>query len=213
MFTSVISNLIAVLAVATSVATAAPVNGSTSVNVVPRAVNPDFPPFWIQYRKCASDGPVRVCVLNRGLDNRYPRLQVFYSNTGYLWPQGSPLSVWASINGKSGAFGKFAADAGNPVPSASFQVGYVKDTQICYQSGSTDSPGYVQPGYYRCPVTAEFPVKNGAGEVVWFYRPADPREVAIIPKPSETAWDIQVAIYNDKNNWDSKFGANYRFNL
>jgi hypothetical protein len=49
------------------------------------------------------------------------------------------------------------------------------------------------------------------GPVGWFYNPAPKSEASLIAKAGTGEWNVHVAIFNDKKNWDSRFGKNYVF--
>ncbi|KAJ3100840.1 hypothetical protein HDU97_001894 [Phlyctochytrium planicorne] len=220
---------IAMATASASVVSATPISFESSLNVTngdyfaperPASFSNEadsaYPPNYITYYGCRYDGDVvSVCAYNRLSNGENPRIKVTYNNKGFLWPQGSPLSVWISINGKSGYYGRFLADPDtNPPSSASFTVASYQDQKICYQATTGDPANYSHPNYSRCPVTAEFPLLNGGfdqGKAVWFYRPAPADQTQIIPAQPAQAWDVQVAIVNAKGNWDSKNGYNYRF--
>ncbi|KAJ3205082.1 hypothetical protein HDU67_009107 [Dinochytrium kinnereticum] len=165
------------------------------------APNPDFPPNKVIYYKCRTDGPVSVCLYNRGRGELYnPRIKVTYASNGYLWNQGLPLSMWISVNGKSGNFGKFTADPGNPITSAN-------------QTTFADNAWYAPAGYRQCPVNERFPRIAGGpeqGKLIWYWDLAPADQFAMIPASTDPTVELQIAIKNDRNNWDSRNGFNYR---
>ncbi|KAJ3100852.1 hypothetical protein HDU97_001906 [Phlyctochytrium planicorne] len=179
----------------------------------------NYPPDYVVFTDCKSDGPVTVCSLNK--DYNYPRLKVTYSKTGYLWAQGSPLSAWVSLNGVSDTFGNFTADKQyypvEDIPSASYIVGSARDVQYCYHPTVGDNSTYPEEGQFRrCPVTAAYPLLPGGptqGELSWFANPPTQKDLNLITPAKGKAWNVQVAIVNGKGNWDSKYSQNYRFTL
>ncbi|KAJ3118429.1 hypothetical protein HDU96_001596 [Phlyctochytrium bullatum] len=191
-----------------------------AVAAAPAAVErrSNYPPGYVVSTDCRTEGPVRVCALNKSYG--IPRLTVTYSNTGYLWAQGSPLSAWVSINSQSDTFGNFTADSiyGQPTPtSATYVIGALRNVQMCYHGttaeNSTYTPAY-SSGYPRCPVNEIYPLIDGpvdGGYVGWYYDPAPEKEKKLTDQTG--TWNIQVAVVNGKGNWDSKYGQNYRFTL
>ncbi|KAJ3094949.1 hypothetical protein HDU96_001395 [Phlyctochytrium bullatum] len=181
---------------------------SAAPALAPRSL---YPPDQIITSSCQSEGPVTVCALNKGLNN--PRLTVSYASKGYLWAQASPLSAYVKINQASATFGPFTA--ASDAASAAYTVGGLTDVQFCYRGTKAEESGYVPTGgFNRCPVNDAFPLLDGGvgqGTFGFFYNPASPKELAMVNQSG--AWNVEIAVKNDKNSWDSKFGANYKFSL
>jgi hypothetical protein len=99
---------------------------------------------------------------------------------------------------------------------AYFGLNEWQNVQICYHPTVKDTPEYTAPGFTRCPVSDIFPLLPGEakeGIVSWGYLPAPKEQRALIDAAGHDVWNIEVAVYNDANQWDSKFGANYKFAL
>ncbi|KAI8854617.1 hypothetical protein BC829DRAFT_412763 [Chytridium lagenaria] len=178
----------------------------------------NYPPGYVVSTSCQEVFPVKVCAINKGYGS--PRVRVTYNKSGYLWNFGSPLSAWVKVNGASGIFGNFTADLNDQgaAVSATYSIGEFRDVKYCYQGtvaeNSTYVPPYIGGGYGRCPVTPLYPLLPGAvneGYLGWFYNPAPASEVALVSQSG--TWNVEVAVTNAVGNWDSKFGANYRFTL
>ncbi|KAJ3094948.1 hypothetical protein HDU96_001394 [Phlyctochytrium bullatum] len=195
------------VAITALLVTALVAGASAAPALAPRSF---YPPDQIISKSCQTNGPVTVCAINQGLGT--PSLSVTYASSGYLWSQASPLSAWVKINQASETVGPFTAAA--DTASASYTVGGITDVRFCYRGTKAEEAGYVPPaaGVDRCPVNEAFPLLDGGvgqGSFGWFYNPASAKEVAMV-KQSGT-WNVEVAVKNDKNSWDSKFGANYKF--
>ncbi|KAJ3102103.1 hypothetical protein HDU96_009735 [Phlyctochytrium bullatum] len=210
--------VLATLAVAALAATAAVAAPAPNVNIEKRS---NFPPSYYASKDCKTDGPVSVCLYNKQFPNT--RLAVTYSSSGYLWPQGSPLSAWVSVNGRGETFGLFKADVDkfNPTAtpqSATYSIGEYPDEQFCYFGTTAENSTYVPEWapYPRCPVDAKHPLSDGGiggGSVGWYYNYPPDKDLAFLSGIQGSAWNVQVAVFNGKSNWDSKYGYNYRFTL
>ncbi|KAI8854615.1 hypothetical protein BC829DRAFT_438936 [Chytridium lagenaria] len=204
-----LTSLIAVIAGVVTV-TAAPTQ-------MERRSNIKYPPDYNLSIDCKREGPVEICALNKN-GGTNPRLKVTYHNTGYLWPKSSPLSAWVSVNGVSATVGTFTADTsyGAEATSASYEIGKLKDLTFCYRPTVSDDSTYIPPSsgvYTQCPITSAFPLLEGGpqqGYTDWFYNPAPEVESAMVANTG-VAWNVQVAVFNGKGQWDSKYGANFRF--
>lgn len=87
---------------------------------------------------------------------------------------------------------------------------------FCYHATINDAPSYSKPGVPRCPVNEMFPLVPGQpqdGYVSWFFDPAPKLEESLIAASGDGEWNVEIAIYNDAGQWDSKFGSNYKFTL
>ncbi|KAJ3347187.1 hypothetical protein HDU91_006836 [Kappamyces sp. JEL0680] len=174
-----------------------------SLSVLSLAMASNYPPDYPVSTSCQSQGPVQ----------NNPRLGVTYDHSGYLYPEGSPLSAWVQINGQSGqVFGSFV---GNPT-SSYYTIGSLRDVRMCYHPTKADNATTTGPysGYPRCPVNDVFPLLDGAvdqGYYGWGYTPAPENEASFIRSAGTGRWSVQVAIVNAAGHWDSLYGANYRF--
>jgi hypothetical protein len=157
-------------------------------------------------RSCQSQKNIQVCEINRGYIN--PRLEVtYYRKNSELWEQSS-ISVWASVNGKSVMGQLTALPQGE---GAQFTINQLPRVTFCYQATIHDEPTYSPGGFSRCPVTDRFPLKDRnatQGDLTWFYEPAPKQESEMM---QGYEWRTEVAFVNQKGNWDSLHGLNYRF--
>ncbi|KAJ3100855.1 hypothetical protein HDU97_001909 [Phlyctochytrium planicorne] len=181
-----------------------------------------YPPHYVVENDCKTEGPVTACALNKHYGN-YPRLTITYNSTGYLWAEGSPLSAWVSLNGVSDTFGPFIAVQDYPFTSpptgAYYPIGSISNVDFCYHATVEDNSTYPENGQFkRCPVNEEFPLVTGPptkGYADYYYDPVPAKDLRLITPAStnfgQPQWDVQIAVFNAKGNWDSKFGANYRF--
>ncbi|KAJ3100856.1 hypothetical protein HDU97_001910 [Phlyctochytrium planicorne] len=174
----------------------------------------NYPPNYPTSFNCKEDGPVRVCSVNQA--SWFPVLTVTYARSGYLWSKASPLSAYVKINGVDDTFGPFEADQGylplDQIPSARAQ-----DVQICYHPTEKDNATYTEAPYPRCPRTNEYypliPGEATQGGVGWFADNAVPKEYRLIGPAKGQNWTVEVAVVNEKGDWDSKYGQNYKFFL
>jgi hypothetical protein len=186
------------------------------ISIVTAALASNYPPDYVVMRSCLSQGSVQVCALNKGANN--PRIEVNYYDTGLLWSKASPITLWASMNGKHGQlFGNLTAIErdGKPI-GAQYTINKLKNVKFCYQATIQDEPEYAPGGFARCPVTIQYPLitdRNATqGNLGWFFEPSLENEFKFISSAeSFGGWEVQVAFVNAKGDWDSRLGRNYNF--
>ncbi|KAJ3316849.1 hypothetical protein HDU76_001514 [Blyttiomyces sp. JEL0837] len=204
------TSILSAIAIAVSAVTSSPVPEKRSF----------YPPDYVVMSSCQTQGPVEVCALNKGLND--PRVKVTYSNSGYLWAKASPLNAWVSVNGNAhtyGPFTGFASQSNGNIDKAYYTINQYRDVHICYHATVNDNATYPTEGQFqRCPVTPLFPLLEGnatQGSIDWFYNPSPNNEAAVFANINgyNQQWNVQVAVFNEKGDWDSKFGQNYNFNF
>jgi hypothetical protein len=172
----------------------------------------NYPPNYVVLRSCQSQKNIEVCEINRGANN--PRLEVtYYRKNSELWDQASPISLWASVNGKPGQLlGNLTAiERFGEIVGAQYTINQLKNVKFCYQATIKDEPTYAPGGFFRCPVNDRFPLKDRnatQGDLTWYYEPAPKHEAEMM---EGYEWRAEFAFVNGKGNWDSRHGINYIF--
>ncbi|KAI8894359.1 hypothetical protein BC833DRAFT_605173 [Globomyces pollinis-pini] len=186
------------------------------VNSTPVDKRSNYPPDYVAIQNCKDVGPVTACAWNKGYN--HPRLYIKYKDSGSLWPKASPLSAYVKVNGKDITTKHFTGssqNAGDAINYAYYAVGAPANVHMCYHATKTDAPDFTMYGFPRCPVTEQFPLQEGPspGYVGWFYAPGFANEKALITNAGNYDWNVEIAFVNDKGDWDSLYGQNYRFTL
>jgi hypothetical protein len=174
-----------------------------------------YPPDYEVGRKCQRQEEVEVCVINKGANN--PRIEVNYYENGYLWDQISPISVWVASNDNNGQiFGKMSAiESNGQIIGAKYTLNKYKNVSYCYQATVNDAPTYAPNGIARCPVSPprfallDRPAQQGSA--TWYFEQAPANENSFVEALGYGRWDLQIAFVNERGNWDSRHGANHRF--
>jgi hypothetical protein len=176
-----------------------------------------YPPDYVVGRTCQRQGEVEVCLINKGVIN--PRIEVKYYDNGYLWDKLSPISVWVASNDNNGQrFGKMAAiESNGQIVGATYTLNKLNNVFRCYQATTNDPPTYAPGGIARCPfrpprfALIDGPANNGA--YTWYFENAPENEKSFVESLGFGRWDLQLAFVNDRGDWDSLHGANYKFQL
>ncbi|KAI8901411.1 hypothetical protein BC833DRAFT_562536 [Globomyces pollinis-pini] len=175
--------------------------------------NIDLSPNTIYTESCQNAGGIKVCAQNK--EKGVKKLSISYPKDGSLWAKASPISAWVKLNGIDVTTPNFygASDSrGGAVNYAYYTLGNIKNLQLCYRATTKDDPTYTYQWYSRCPVTPKFPLLEGpkeGGKVDWYYD--GQFEENLFYAAGVTAWNVEIAFKNEKGDWDSVFGKNYKF--
>ena len=176
------------------------------------ALASNYPPDYEVSRSCQSDKHVQVCAINRGIHN--PRLEVTYYDSGSLWEMASPITLFATVNGRRfQAVAKLAElKKGTQIVGAQYTINQLKKVHYCYHATVKDDPEYA-PGGPRCPTTTEFPLipdrEAKQGEMVWYSEPAPAYERELVSDVG--AWNTEFSFVNDRGDKDSNSEQRYKF--
>ncbi|HMU40652.1 MAG TPA: hypothetical protein PKE31_16710 [Pseudomonadota bacterium] len=182
---------------------ALPLFGLFSFGIPNMAQASFYPPSYVIEQSCKSDGPVEVCALNQ----HYGMPQIVVRYTGPLQAtQWGRISAWVKLNGRDGNF-----RMQNASYQESVKLGDPQEEYICSIADSLHPEWKPSPPGRLCPL----PAQPGGG-TTWYSVPAPDAERALFFYARDNFggannWDLEVAFVSDDGQWDSKFGANYRF--
>ncbi|KAI8894360.1 hypothetical protein BC833DRAFT_652159 [Globomyces pollinis-pini] len=187
------------------------------VKATPMEKDIDISPDHVETQTCDVIGPVTACIWNKNVANT--RLYLAYDNTGALWAKGSPISAYVKINQEFIVTKNFIGSTNQTIADntyAFYVVGAFSDVQRCYHPTTHDPVDYSPDGFSRCSVNDLFPLIDGpakAGIISWFYTPAPNAEKELIAQAGKKDWNVELAFFNDKGDWDSIGGSNYQIKL
>jgi hypothetical protein len=187
----------------------------TCAMAAPTATLESVPPNYPRSTECQTIAHVTLCAINR-LSGGNPRLKIDYAATGPL-SASKTLKAYVKLNGRgTDSVGTMLSVLHKPISTYYF-AGWTRVFE-CYQAtvGDPITSSGPNPKYLRCPVNELFPLLPGGpgeGRIGYYWDPAPKAESDLIAKAQGQDWYVDLSFHDEQGNWDSKFGADYRFSF
>lgn len=158
----------------------------------------DYPPGYVISSQCQEDDKVKVCAQNQQYGQ--PHLTVEYKASF-----AGKLSAHIKLNGRFGFFSL----VGNSITLNNYQNVH---RCLVVKAGEVFERTHQYP---PCPEEFSAGVSTYSQRLVWYSQVplTTHAELFFYARNGHAAndWDVEVAFVNERGEWDSKNGENYRF--